>query len=182
MTFTSTDYNPVSTLELNSGRDRGDPQSYVIDMDTGVWTEEGSSQARGAVGGAGGAAGGGGSTNDLSSASAPGAGTGDDSPSNGRQDGSGPRRSTTSENSGIGGGGGEGEGEGNAPAGDSRPRNDRTRAAEILRDAPETRAFINELGRYTTIRPFIVINFLKVGEFLNTIFFYYKQHSQLFRL
>lgn len=39
--------------------------------------------------------------------------------------------------------------------------NERTRAAEILRDAPETRAFINEISRYTTIRPFIVINFLK---------------------
>jgi hypothetical protein len=34
--------------------------------------------------------------------------------------------------------------------------------ADILRDSPETRAFINEINRYTTLRPFLLIMLLKV--------------------
>jgi len=49
----------------------------------------------------------------------------------------------------------EPEGSPNNVLGDRTP-------AEILRDTPETRAFINEINRYTTLRPFLIIMLLKV--------------------
>jgi len=35
--------------------------------------------------------------------------------------------------------------------------------ADLIRDSPETRAFINEINKYTTLRPFLLIMLLKVS-------------------
>ncbi|CAL8129584.1 unnamed protein product [Orchesella dallaii] len=133
------DYNPVSTIDLGAGMDRGS-NSYVIDMDSpmGGWAED-----EGAAGAQ--------HPHDTSHSDPEmGGGAGSAEPNGG-----GARRSASDISLPTA--------DGNAPSTNDAATgaNERTRAAEILRDAPETRAFINEISRYTTIRPFIVINFLK---------------------
>lgn len=162
----SLDYNPVSAIDIGAaGREhRGDAHSYVIDMDSpmGGWAEEdGAATSQGLRGASGGTAGS--HTNNLSGATNAGSPAGD---------GNGSRRNISEAGVSPGGipAGAPGSPGAGAVGADGNPpsmtdaatgANERTRAAEILRDAPETRAFINEISRYTTIRPFIVINFLK---------------------
>ncbi|ODN03144.1 RING finger and transmembrane domain-containing protein 2 [Orchesella cincta] len=141
------DYNPVSNIDLGAGRDRSS-NSYVIDMDSpmGGWVEdEGAAGVHGEP------------RDDATHPDATNAGSallGGMGPTE-NNGGGGARRSSSDISLPTA--------DGNVPsmADAATGANERTRAAEILRDAPETRAFINEISRYTTIRPFIVINFLK---------------------
>lgn len=160
----------MSAIDIGAaGREHrsNDSHSYVIDMDSpmGGWTEDDhASSPLQPLRGVSNSLGGGLNNSASSSTDATGASAG----RGGDGGGISSNRRNSSADLGVGaipGGQGPagqpGDPNGPAMADATTGANERTRAAEILRDAPETRAFINEISRYTTIRPFIVINFLK---------------------
>ena len=134
----------------------------------GAWIEESevSSMSQARAGGSSGLGGSSSSHNNAGGSPSVGGETSDNANANNV---GGSRRSGSEsglQEGGNAGGSGVGTPDGGASPSDAggNAANERTRAAEILRDAPETRAFINEISRYTTIRPFIVICFLKVTK------------------
>lgn len=81
-------------------------------------------------------------------------GTGDEESRRPSADGQPGRRASAAGSATPGGGGGGGTG-GSTEGSPTAP-------GDILRDSPETRAFIEEINQYTTLRPFVILMLLKV--------------------